>query len=105
MQRLQTQNTENGEMQSAVSERNPEGDHAQPEGVQRVREEVTRSSKDCNPNVPYTHVMLGVTVIENPDGKIEYYAVSSMVQERVNQNSILVESNILSKLYPVNAKK
>lgn len=49
--------------------------------------------------------MLGVTAIENPDGKIEYYAVSSMVQERVNQNSILVESNILSKLYAVNVKK
>jgi N12 class adenine-specific DNA methylase len=40
VQRLQAQGTENSEMQSSVSERNPEGDHAQPEGLQEVREEV-----------------------------------------------------------------
>ena len=57
--------------------------------------EVNRSTREGNIDVPYTHVMLGVTAMENQDGSIEYYAVRSMVQERVNQNPILVESNIL----------
>lgn len=67
--------------------------------------EVNRSSRDGNIDVPYTHVMLGVTAMENSDGIVEYYAVRSMVQERINQNPILVESNILGKLYALNAKK
>jgi N12 class adenine-specific DNA methylase len=44
VQRLQAQGTENSELQSSVSERNPEGDHAQPEGLQEVREEISASS-------------------------------------------------------------
>ena len=67
--------------------------------------EVNRSSRDGNIDVPYTHVMIGVTAMENLNGTVEYYAVRSMIQERVNQNPILLESDILGKLYAVNAKK
>ena len=67
--------------------------------------EVNRSSRGQNIDIPYTHVMLGVTAMEDQNGGIEYYAVRSMIQERVNQNPILVEANVLGKLYAVNAKK
>lgn len=43
--------------------------------------------------------------IENTAGQSEYYAVRSMVKERVNLNPLLVEINIVGKLSSVNAKK
>ena len=67
--------------------------------------EVNRSSRTGNIDVAYSHVMLGVTGVEMDDGSIDYYVVRFLVEERVNQNPILVESNILGKLYAANAKK
>ena len=67
--------------------------------------EVNRSKRGNNADVPYTHVLIGTVALENSDGVLEYYAVRSMVQERRNQNPVLVESNILGKLTSSNAKK
>ena len=41
----------------------------------------------------------------NSNGVTEYYAVRTMVQERVNQNPILLEVDILGSLTSINAKK
>ena len=67
--------------------------------------EVNRSKRGNNIDVPYTHVMMGTVALESDKGDIEYYAVRSMVEERVNQNPVLIEANVLGKLYAVNAKK
>ena len=67
--------------------------------------EVNRSSRGNNIDVPYTHVMLGVSAVENENGNVDYYAVRFMVEERLNQNAILVETNVIGKLFAVNAKK
>ena len=67
--------------------------------------EVNRSQRGNNIDVPYTHVMMGTVALENAQGALEYYAVRSMIQERKNQNPILVEANVLGKLYATNAKK
>ena len=67
--------------------------------------EVNRSQRGANIDVPFTRVMMGVTGIENASGIDEYYAVRIMVEERANQDPILVEANVLGKLYAVNAKK
>ena len=67
--------------------------------------EVNRSKRGNNIDVPYTHVMMGTVALESDNGDIEYYAVRSMVEERVNQNPVLIEANVLGKLYAVNAKK
>ena len=67
--------------------------------------EVNRSQRGANIDVPYTHVLMGVMEIENTAGQSEYYAVRSMVKERVNLNPLLVEINIVGKLSSVNAKK
>lgn len=67
--------------------------------------EVNRSQRGANIDVPFTSVMIGVTGIENAAGIDEYYAVRIMVEERANQNPILVGANVLGKLYAVNAKK
>lgn len=67
--------------------------------------EVNRSRREGNLDVPYTHVMIGISAMENQDKTVDYYVVRMMVQERINQNPILVESNVLGKLYAVNAKK
>lgn len=67
--------------------------------------EVNRSNRGSNINVPYTHVLIGTVALENDDGTLDYYAVRSMVQERKNQNPILVEANILGMLTSTNAKK
>jgi hypothetical protein len=67
--------------------------------------EVNRSKRGNNIDVPYTHVLIGTVALEDDNGVLEYYAVRSMVQERKNQNPILVETNVLGKLTSVNAKK
>ncbi len=67
--------------------------------------EVNRSKRGNNIDVPYTHVLIGTVALENSNGVLEYYAVRSMVQERKNQNPILVEADILGKLTSVNAKR
>ncbi len=67
--------------------------------------EVNRSQRGSNLDVPYTHVMIGTVAMEDAQGKLEYYAVRSMILERKNQNPILVEANVIGKLYAVNAKK
>lgn len=67
--------------------------------------EVNRSQRGTNIDVPYTHVLIGTVALEDSNGVLEYYAVRSMVQERKNQEPILVEADILGKLTSVNAKK
>lgn len=67
--------------------------------------EVNRSRRGNNIDVPFTHILIGTVALENDAGDFEYYAVRSMVQERKNQNPVLVEANILGKLTSVNAKK
>lgn len=67
--------------------------------------EVNRSQRGSNRDVPYTHVLMGVIEIEDSKGNKEYYAVRSMVQERINRNPLLVEVNILGTLTSTNAKK
>ena len=67
--------------------------------------EVNRSKRGTNKNVPYTHVMMGVIEMESTAGNKEYYAVRSMVQERINENPILVDVDVLGTLTSTNAKK
>ncbi len=43
--------------------------------------------------------------MENVDGSLEYYAVRSVVEERINQPAILLEWNVVGKLHAINAKK
>ena len=67
--------------------------------------EVNRSARDGNIDVPYSHIMMGTVALEDANGNLEYYAVRSVIEERVNQNPILVEAEVLGKLHAVNAKK
>ena len=47
----------------------------------------------------------GASVQSFPIFTLSYYAVRSMIQERANQNPILVDVNVLGRLTSVNAKK
>ncbi len=67
--------------------------------------EVNRADRGGNLDVPYVHIMIGTVGLEDANGNIEYYAVRSVIEERVNQNPILAEAKILGKLYAINAKK
>ncbi len=67
--------------------------------------EVNRSVRNDNADVPYAHIMIGTVALEDANGNIEYYAVRTVVEERVNQNPILAEAEILGKLHAINAKK
>ena len=49
--------------------------------------------------------MMGTVALENDNGNLEYYAVRSVIEERLNQNPILAEVKIYGKLHAVNAKK
>ena len=67
--------------------------------------EVNRSVRGNNIDVPYSHVMMGTVALQDANGNLEYYAVRSVIEERVNQNPILVEAEVLGKLRAINAKK
>ncbi len=67
--------------------------------------EVNRLKSRGNIDINFSRVMLGTVGLEDSNGKIEYYAVRMIVEERVNQNPILAEANILGKLYAPKAKK
>ncbi len=67
--------------------------------------EVNRSKRVGNIDVPFSYVMMGTVGLEDNSGNIEYYAVRSVIEERVNQNPILAEAEILGRLYAINAKK
>lgn len=67
--------------------------------------EVNRSVRSGNLDVPYSHVMLGTAALEDANGNLEYYAVRLIVEERVNQDPILAEAEILGRLYAINTKK
>ena len=67
--------------------------------------EVNISDRSDNIDSPYSHIMLGTAALENSNGQIEYYAVRSVIEERVNQNPILSEAKIVGKLHAINAKK
>lgn len=49
--------------------------------------------------------MIGTVGIEDDNGNIEYCAVRTVIEERINQDPILVEAEILGKLHAINAKK
>ncbi len=67
--------------------------------------EVNRSAKGDNIDVPYSHIMIGTVALEDANGNLEYYAVRSVIEERINQNPILAEAEVLGKLHAINAKK
>ncbi|MBQ9116120.1 MAG: hypothetical protein IJY04_03765, partial [Clostridia bacterium] len=67
--------------------------------------EVNRSQRGSNLDNPFSRVFIGTVGIEQADKSIEYYAVRSVIEERINQNPILVEASVFGKLYSVNAKK
>lgn len=67
--------------------------------------EVNISERSGNIDIPYSHVMMGTAAIKNDDGTMEYYAVRSVIEERINQNPILAEAKVVGRLHAVNAKK
>ena len=67
--------------------------------------EVNRSDRGDNAEVEFSHVLIGVTAMEAPNGKVEYYAVRSVVESRKNQGAILTEANVIGKLHAMNTKK
>lgn len=67
--------------------------------------EVNRSIRGNNPDVPYTHVLMGTAALEDHNGSLEYVAVRFMVQERLNQPPYLSEMEIVGRLTSTNAKK
>lgn len=67
--------------------------------------EVNISNRSDNLDSPYSHVMMGTVALENDNGQLEYYAVRSVIEERVNQNPILTEMNVFGRLHAINAKK
>ena len=67
--------------------------------------EVNKANGRGSLDVPYSHILVGITATENGNGATDYYAVRFVVEERKNQDPILVEANVLSRLYAENAKK
>lgn len=67
--------------------------------------EVNRSVRGDNMDVPYSHIMLGTAAFEDATGNLEYYAVRSVIEERINQDPILAEAEILGRLHAINTKK
>jgi hypothetical protein len=67
--------------------------------------EVNIANGRGNLDVPYSHVLVGISAVENAKGKTDYYAVRYVVEERKNQDPLLVKANVISKLYAENAKK
>ena len=67
--------------------------------------EVNRLDSRGNADIIFSRVLIGTVGMEDANGNVEYYAVRSVVEERKNQNSILVELDILGNLYATNAKK
>ena len=67
--------------------------------------EVNHSERKGNLDIPYAHIMMGTVGIINNIGLTEYYAVRSVVEERINLDPLLVEAEILGKLHAINAKK
>ena len=67
--------------------------------------EVNRSVRGDNPNVPYSHIMIGTVALEDSNRDLEFYAVRSVIEERINQDPILTEAEILGRLHAINAKK
>ena len=73
--------------------------------ILRTAIEVNQSSRGDNIDIPFSHIMLGVSALENEDGTIDYYAVRIEIEEKVNRDLILVGANVLGRLHAVNAKK
>lgn len=67
--------------------------------------EVNRSDRGDNAEIEFSHILIGVTAMEDSNGSVEYYAVRSVVESRKNQGAILTEANIIGKLHAINAKK
>ena len=67
--------------------------------------EVNRKDTRSNLDIPFSRVLIGTVGMEDINGNVAYYAVRTVIEERLNQNAILVDLNILCNLYAVNAKK
>lgn len=67
--------------------------------------EVNVSYKGQNGEMPYKHVMIGVTAMQNANGGYDYYAVRTIIEERKNQGAVLTAANVLGRIHAVNAKK
>lgn len=67
--------------------------------------EVNISDRSDNIDTPYAHIMIGTIALENDDGTKDYCAVRTVIEERINQNPVLAEMNVLGKLHAANAKK
>ncbi len=66
---------------------------------------VNISNRSDSLDSPYAHIMMGTVALEDANGTKEYYAVRSVIEERVNQNPILSEAKIVGRLHAINAKK
>ncbi len=66
---------------------------------------VNLSTKHTNKYTPYAYVMMSVMGMEDANGTVNHYAVRMLVQERLNDDAILVEAEVLGRLSAVNAKK
>jgi hypothetical protein len=73
--------------------------------ILRTSIEVNRSDRGDNKEVDFSHVLIGVTAMEDANGKIDFYAVRSVVESRKNVGAILTEANVIGKLHAMNAKK
>ena len=67
--------------------------------------EVNRKDGRGNDDILFSRVMVGTVGMEDRNGTIEYYAVRSVVEERINQDPVLVSFDILGNLHAANAKK
>ncbi len=66
---------------------------------------VNLSHKYKNKNSPFAYVMMATMGMERYNGKKEYYAVRMVVQERIGEDPIIREAEVLGLLSAVNAKK
>lgn len=67
--------------------------------------EVNQLKGRGNNDVPFSRVLIGVVNMQDANGTWSVYAVRSVVEERINQDPILAEFNVLGKLYSAKVKK
>ena len=67
--------------------------------------EVNRLTTRGNQGILFSRVMIGTVGMEDTKGNVEYYAVRMVVEERTDNESVLVDLDILGDLYAANAKK
>lgn len=67
--------------------------------------EANRLTTRGNQGILFSRVMIGTVGMEDTKGNVEYYAVRMVVEERTDNESVLVDLDILGDLYAANAKK